>query len=61
MFDEQRKIDVKEKVVRITLKDIEIVISSSFEKDKLNNMIEKANELAEKYNTKQNNFQNDVR
>lgn len=61
MFDEQRKIDVKEKIIRITLQDIEIVIASGFEKDDLNKMIKKANELVEKYNTKQNNNKNDVR
>ncbi|HOZ55181.1 MAG TPA: hypothetical protein PK993_03990 [Clostridia bacterium] len=61
MYDDQRKIDIKEKVIRITLQDVEIVISSSFEKDKLDKMIEKANELAEKYNIKSNNTKNDVR
>lgn len=61
MFNEQKGIDVKEKVIRITLQDIEIVIASGFEKDDLNKMIEKANKLAEKYNTKQNNNKNDVR
>ncbi|MDD3976445.1 MAG: hypothetical protein PHN22_04755 [Candidatus ainarchaeum sp.] len=55
MYDEKRKIDIKEKIIRITLQDIEIFISSSFKEDNLEDMIKKADILVNKYNIKSNN------
>lgn len=61
MFDEKRNIDIKEKIIRITLQDIEIFISSSFEEDNFDNMIKKADILANKYNIKKDNYKNEIR
>jgi len=62
VYDEIRKEYIKEKTIRISLENIEIMITTSFEKDDLNQMIEKADKLVEKYNKqKKENQKNDIR
>ncbi len=40
----------KEKLVRIATNDFEIIITSSFEKDNINDLINRAERIAKKYN-----------